>query len=69
MSHPEFYVGREGYQTFIDRATSAPTPAEVHAARDQLLRCSPELTLPYNDRKKPRVITVPQHNGIMRTIR
>ena len=47
----------------------APTLPEVQAAREQLMRCSPELTLPYNDRKKPRVITVPQLNGIKRAIR
>jgi len=68
MNAPEFYVGREGRHTFLDLAQADAAPAEVQAARDQLLRCSPELTLPYNARKRPRIITVAQHNGILRKL-
>lgn len=37
-----------------------PTAEEIKDARDLLMHCSPELTTPYQDRKRPRTITVPQ---------
>lgn len=33
-----------------------PTPEEVAEATDMLMQCSPELTLPYEDKKAPRVM-------------
>lgn len=45
-----------------------PSQAEVIEARETLLKCAPELTLPYDDRKSPRVIPVETLNRIQKRV-